>query len=180
MPRAVSRMLIGRRLLKCRKRPPIGVVVVFERDLFVLFDKPIKLHPLQSFSRRALMRTTVLYRSAGGEWGGERCWHLWRVVRKRSLEWRRAYPPYHLRNTPPPPRNPLSLPSCMWRVFCRRLQVHEEKQVLILGTMGSGTAQMSRELARLGMEVGHEASDSVNEPCRDGTISWAHAIRFLR
>lgn len=64
-------------------------------------------------------------------------------------------------------------------LFCW-LQVHDEKQVLIVGTMGSGTKQMSRELARLGLEVGHEASDSTSQLCRDGTISWVHAIRFLR
>lgn len=52
--------------------------------------------------------------------------------------------------------------------------------MLIVGTMGSGTAQMSRELMRLGVEVGHEVSDSEHELCRDGTISWVHGIRFLR
>ncbi|CAM9448600.1 unnamed protein product, partial [Choristocarpus tenellus] len=32
----------------------------------------------------------------------------------------------------------------------------------------------------VGFEVAHEVSDSMNEYCRQGTISWAHAIRFLR
>lgn len=61
-----------------------------------------------------------------------------------------------------------------------RRQVDAEKQVLILGTLGSGTTYMSRELTRLHLEVGHESSDSVNEFCRDGTVSWAHGIRYLR
>lgn len=59
-------------------------------------------------------------------------------------------------------------------------QVHAEKQMLVVGTVGSGTAQMSKDLMALGVEVGHEASDSERDFCRDGTISWAHGIRFLR
>lgn len=58
--------------------------------------------------------------------------------------------------------------------------MHAEKQVLIVGAVGSGTARMSLSLMGLGVEVGHEASDSEREYCRDGTISWAHGIRFLR
>ncbi|CAM9253070.1 unnamed protein product, partial [Laminaria digitata] len=58
-------------------------------------------------------------------------------------------------------------------------QVHAEKQILVVGTVGSGTAQMSKTLVELGVEVGHEASDSERDFCRDGTISWAHGIRFL-
>lgn len=59
-------------------------------------------------------------------------------------------------------------------------QVREGKRLLIVGSLGSGTLQMSRALTALGVEVGHETSDSWNERCRDGTASWAHGIRFLR
>ncbi|CAM9137186.1 unnamed protein product [Ectocarpus sp. 6 AP-2014] len=76
------------------------------------------------------------------------------------------------------------LPSMKWMRLRSGLmrpvvEVHEEKQVLIVGSLGSGTSDISAALTRLGLEVGHETSDSKNERCRDGTISWAHGIRFL-
>ncbi|CAM9502625.1 unnamed protein product [Scytosiphon promiscuus] len=80
---------------------------------------------------------------------------------------------------------PKAFPMCMrWLrlrsgMMGRVMQVREEKQVLILGSLGSGTLQMARALTALGVEVGHDTSDSSNERCRDGTISWAHGIRFL-
>eukprot|EP00752_Nemacystus_decipiens_P001708 g1654.t1 len=76
-------------------------------------------------------------------------------------------------------------PACMRWVRMRSglfgpvVPVRRQKQVLIVGALGSGTLEMSAALTKLGVEVGHETSDSSNEPCRDGTISWVHAIRFL-
>jgi hypothetical protein len=53
------------------------------------------------------------------------------------------------------------------------------RALLIVGTMGSGTTQRAAELRSLGLEVAHEASDSREVLCRDGTVSWAHGMRFL-
>eukprot|EP00873_Tetraselmis_striata_P002390 jgi/Tetstr1/422654/TSEL_013459.t1 len=77
----------------------------------------------------------------------------------------------------------------------------EERPLLIVGTMcarppslwsalppwslllslalASGTKQMSVELGKLGLEVGHETSDTGSQFCRDGTVSWTHGLRFL-
>ena len=53
------------------------------------------------------------------------------------------------------------------------------RAVLIVGTQSSGTTQMSRRLASLGAEVGHETSDCAWNFARDGTISWIHGVRFM-
>lgn len=53
------------------------------------------------------------------------------------------------------------------------------RQLLILGTMGSGTTATAQALSKLGVEVAHESSDSLVNLCRDGTVSWAHALRYL-
>ena len=45
-----------------------------------------------------------------------------------------------------------------------------------MGIQGSGTSQMSESLNGLGIEVGHESSNTEDQFCRDGTISWLHAI----
>eukprot|EP00903_Cladosiphon_okamuranus_P009662 g9193.t1 len=80
---------------------------------------------------------------------------------------------------------PRVAPACMRWVRVRSglfgpvVPVRWEKQVLIVGALGSGTAEMTTALNKLGVEVGHETSDSSNEPCRDGTVSWVHGIRFL-
>eukprot|EP00899_Mesostigma_viride_P025868 jgi/Mesvir1/6466/Mv19541-RA.1 len=60
-----------------------------------------------------------------------------------------------------------------------RVDLSDERQVLIVGTMGSGTNQMSAELGKLGLEVGHETSHSLETYSRDGTISWLHGMRFF-
>ena len=38
---------------------------------------------------------------------------------------------------------------------------------------------MSHQLARIGLEVGHETSDATWDFARDGTISWLHGMRFM-
>ena len=53
------------------------------------------------------------------------------------------------------------------------------RAVLIVGTQSSGTTQMSRALANVGLEVGHETSDCSWSFARDGTISWMHGMRFM-
>ncbi|GAX23153.1 hypothetical protein FisN_33Lu049 [Fistulifera solaris] len=60
------------------------------------------------------------------------------------------------------------------------LAITEPRQVLIVGTMSSGTTQVAHELStHFGLEVQHEVSDSTSYFCRDGTVSWFHGIRFL-
>mmetsp|Transcript_13084 Transcript_13084/g.23316 ORF Transcript_13084/g.23316 Transcript_13084/m.23316 type:complete len:382 (-) Transcript_13084:52-1197(-) len=57
--------------------------------------------------------------------------------------------------------------------------LEEERPLLIVGTMASGTKQMVVELGRLGIEMGHENSDTTSHFARDGTVSWTHGLRFL-
>ena len=59
------------------------------------------------------------------------------------------------------------------------LPLGAERQLLIVGTMGSGTTQMSHDLSSLGLEFAHESSDSREARCRDGTVSWAHGLQYL-
>uniref|UniRef100_A0A7S4B564 Uncharacterized protein n=1 Tax=Chrysotila carterae TaxID=13221 RepID=A0A7S4B564_CHRCT len=61
----------------------------------------------------------------------------------------------------------------------RQISSTDARQFLIIGTMGSGTTQMALQLRRLGLEVAHESSDARITRCRDGTVSWAHALRFV-
>lgn len=54
------------------------------------------------------------------------------------------------------------------------------RQVLIVGTMSSGTRQVVSDLQRgLSLEIAHEASDASQYLVRDGTVSWFHGIRFF-
>eukprot|EP00978_Attheya_sp_CCMP212_P006041 scaffold13575_cov56-Attheya_sp.AAC.1 len=56
----------------------------------------------------------------------------------------------------------------------------DERQVLIVGTMSSGTTQITHELHDiLNLEVGHEDSDTNWKFVRDGSVSWFHGIRFF-
>lgn len=60
------------------------------------------------------------------------------------------------------------------------LGMNETRQLLIVGSMSSGTTQVTHDLVDLlGLEVGHEDSDTTWYPVRDGTVSWFHGIRFL-
>jgi len=52
--------------------------------------------------------------------------------------------------------------------------------VLLHDFVASGKKQMSSELVKLSLEVGHENSDSTSHPARDGTISWVHGVRFAQ
>jgi hypothetical protein len=56
-----------------------------------------------------------------------------------------------------------------------------ERQVLVVGSMSSGTSQVAHELNEIfpGLEVGHEESDSLWKFVRDGTVSWFHGVRFF-
>jgi hypothetical protein len=54
------------------------------------------------------------------------------------------------------------------------------RQVLIVGTISSGTRQVVSDLQRhLNLEISHEASDASHYLVRDGTVSWFHGIRFF-
>ncbi|XRB10444.1 hypothetical protein RI054_01g02570 [Pseudoscourfieldia marina] len=70
---------------------------------------------------------------------------------------------------------------CDLRGWIKRpaLRLDETRALLVVGTMGSGTTQMAHKLTQLGLEVGHEDSDSREVLVRDGTVSWAHGMRFL-
>mmetsp|Transcript_21382 Transcript_21382/g.35379 ORF Transcript_21382/g.35379 Transcript_21382/m.35379 type:complete len:425 (-) Transcript_21382:109-1383(-) len=58
--------------------------------------------------------------------------------------------------------------------------LEEPRQLLIVGTMSSGTTQVAADLSsQLGLEVAHEASDTKWYFARDGTVSWFHVWRFL-
>ena len=59
------------------------------------------------------------------------------------------------------------------------LSLAGERQLLIVGTMGSGTTATAQSLTALGLEIKHESSDTQVELARDGTVSWAHALRYL-
>ena len=60
------------------------------------------------------------------------------------------------------------------------ISVTDERQMLIVGTMSSGTVQVASDLQEtLKLEVGHETSDAEWSFVRDGTVSWFHGIRFL-
>ena len=54
-----------------------------------------------------------------------------------------------------------------------------QRQLLVVGTMGSGTTATASKLSALGIEIGHEASDTRVKRARDGTVSWAHGLRYL-
>jgi len=59
------------------------------------------------------------------------------------------------------------------------LPLSSARALLVVGAPSSGTTQMARELAGLGLQIGHERSDSVGTACRDGTVSWVHgALRY--
>jgi hypothetical protein len=60
------------------------------------------------------------------------------------------------------------------------LGMNETRQLLIVGSMSSGTRQAAHDLVEsLGLEVGHEDSDTTHYAVRDGSVSWFHGIRFL-
>jgi hypothetical protein len=58
--------------------------------------------------------------------------------------------------------------------------MHDPRQLLIVGSMSSGTSQVTKDLVEhLHIEVGHEISDTTWNYVRDGTVSWFHGIRYL-
>ncbi|CAB9522208.1 expressed unknown protein [Seminavis robusta] len=58
--------------------------------------------------------------------------------------------------------------------------VEDPRQVLIVGSMSSGTMQVQHDLTTLlQLEIGHESSNSQTEFVRDGTVSWIHVMRYL-
>lgn len=66
-------------------------------------------------------------------------------------------------------------------LFGRVLTDASPRQLLIVGTQSSGTSAISLNLTEaLGLEIAHESSDASQSPCRDGTVSWVHGLRFVR
>ena len=57
----------------------------------------------------------------------------------------------------------------------------DPRQVLIIGTISSGTSQVADDLKKkLGLEIGHENAEASWSFVRDGTVSWFHGIRYIR
>ena len=60
------------------------------------------------------------------------------------------------------------------------VDVSDTRQLLIIASPSSGTAQIKAELEqKLRLEIGHETTDTAWHFVRDGTVSWFHGIRFL-
>eukprot|EP00980_Cylindrotheca_fusiformis_P002457 scaffold584_cov132-Cylindrotheca_fusiformis.AAC.10 len=59
------------------------------------------------------------------------------------------------------------------------VSLNNPRQVLILGSMSSGTSSIADELRTNFLEVGHEDSDATWKFVRDGTVSWFHGIRYF-
>mmetsp|Transcript_18951 Transcript_18951/g.46937 ORF Transcript_18951/g.46937 Transcript_18951/m.46937 type:complete len:414 (+) Transcript_18951:67-1308(+) len=56
----------------------------------------------------------------------------------------------------------------------------DARQVLILGSMSSGTSSIVADLRGVhNLEVGHEDADTTWKFVRDGTVSWFHGIRYM-
>ena len=47
-----------------------------------------------------------------------------------------------------------------------------KRQLLVVGTMGSGTTATATGLAALGLEVKHESSDTLAERARGAQLVW--------
>ena len=75
------------------------------------------------------------------------------------------------------------IPSFLGLKFRDPVSHTDERQLLIVGTMSSGTRQITASLQETfgsTFEIGHEMSDARTEYVRDGTVSWIFGIRFLR
>jgi len=60
------------------------------------------------------------------------------------------------------------------------VKISDPRQVLILGTISSGTTQVSFDLKKkLSLEIGHENAETNWSFVRDGTVSWFHGIRYI-
>ncbi len=60
------------------------------------------------------------------------------------------------------------------------VQLNDPRQLLIVGTIGSGTTQVVADLTNnLGLEIGHENAEASWSFVRDGTVSWFHGIRYI-
>lgn len=60
------------------------------------------------------------------------------------------------------------------------VKLTDPRQVLIMGTISSGTSQVSDDLKKkLGLEIGHENSEASWSFVRDGTVSWFHGVRYI-
>jgi len=68
----------------------------------------------------------------------------------------------------------------LYRPRLPAIQLHDPRQVLIVGTISSGTSQVTADLKRmLNLEIGHENSETKWSFVRDGTLSRFHGIRYI-
>lgn len=100
----------------------------------------------------------------GGGPGGAACARCWRRARRVALGVALALAPLGALRALRERGILLNRPARVWR----------ERQLLVVGFMGSGTRQTVRELGRLGLELAHEGSGGVH-----GSVSWLHALRYL-
>ena len=60
------------------------------------------------------------------------------------------------------------------------VKITDPRQVLIIGTISSGTTQVYHDLKKkLRLEIGHENAETSWSFVRDGTVSWFHGIRYI-
>eukprot|EP00429_Kryptoperidinium_foliaceum_P032718 CAMPEP_0176131344 /NCGR_PEP_ID=MMETSP0120_2-20121206/66492_1 /TAXON_ID=160619 /ORGANISM="Kryptoperidinium foliaceum, Strain CCMP 1326" /LENGTH=423 /DNA_ID=CAMNT_0017466717 /DNA_START=123 /DNA_END=1394 /DNA_ORIENTATION=+ len=59
------------------------------------------------------------------------------------------------------------------------VNISDPRQVLILGSMSSGTSGTATLLNKY-LEIGHEDADTTWKFVRDGTVSWFHGIRYWK
>ena len=109
---------------------------------------------------------------------------VWQVIRKHPLFWALVLLgiPYglHLGGRFVILQHPYLIPSVVFTDNIRpAVTMSDARQVLIIGTMSSGTSSIANELRNDFLEVGHEDSDSTWQFVRDGTVSWFHGIRYF-
>jgi len=76
-------------------------------------------------------------------------------------------------------QNP-ELISFLYPTIRPAVKLHDTRQLLIVGTISSGTSQVAKDLKNnLGLEIGHENAEASWSFVRDGTVSWFHGIRYI-
>lgn len=63
--------------------------------------------------------------------------------------------------------------------FRSAITMDQPRQVLIIGSLSSGTSAVVDLQTKIGLEIGYQNADTTQSFVRDGTASWFHGIRFL-
>lgn len=73
----------------------------------------------------------------------------------------------------------VTLQHPFWNGARPAVSMNDTRQVLIVGSMSSGTSSTADGLRNeFQLEVGHEDTDTLWKFVRDGTVSWFHGIRY--